>query len=108
MKRSAFLINLCRGPVWDESAVHAALVEGRIAGAATDVFEQEPCSPDHPLLGLENFIATPHMASATWEAMERMSLVAEDIVAVLDGRRPRWPANRPRPGAGDRGLRAGQ
>ena len=95
MKPTAYLLNLCRGPVWDEGAVAAALREGRIAGAATDVFEQEPASPDHPLLALENFMATPHVASATADAMERMSLVAEDIVAVLDGRAPRWPANKP-------------
>ncbi len=95
MKPTAYLLNLCRGPVWDESAVLAALRERRIAGAASDVFEQEPAPPDHPLLALENFLATPHMATATWEAMERMSLVAEDVVAVLDGREPRWPANKP-------------
>lgn len=96
MKPTAFLLNVCRGPVWDESALLAALREGRIAGAATDVFEQEPASPDHPLLALENFIATPHAATRTLEALERMSLVAEDVVAVLDGRTPRWPANQPR------------
>ncbi len=96
MKPTAFLLNVCRGPVWDESALAAALREGRIAGAATDVFEQEPVSPDHPLLALENFIATPHTATMTLEALERMSLVAEDVVAVLDGRTPRWPANKPR------------
>ena len=94
MKPTAFLLNLCRGPVWDESEVLDALRAGRIAGAATDVFEQEPASPQHPLLELENFIATPHTASATLEAMERMSLVAEDVVAVLDGREPRWPVNK--------------
>ncbi len=93
MKPTAYLLNLCRGPVWDENAVLEALKSGRIAGAATDVFEEEPCSPDHPLLKLENFIATPHNSSATGEALERMSLVAEDIVAVLDGRQPQWPVN---------------
>ncbi len=95
MKPTAFLLNVCRGPVWDESALAAALFERRIAGAASDVFEQEPAPPDHPLLALENFIATPHTATMTQEALERMSLVAEDVVAVLDGRRPRWPANEP-------------
>lgn len=93
MKPTAYLLNLCRGPVWDENALLEALQAGRIAGAATDVFEEEPSSPDHPLLKLENFIATPHNASATEEALERMSLVAEDIVAVLEGRQPQWPVN---------------
>ena len=93
MKPSAFLINLCRGPVWDEHAVCEALKANRIAGAATDVFETEPAPPDHPLLQLDHFVATPHSSSATEEALERMSLVAEDIVAVLDGEEPRWAVN---------------
>jgi D-3-phosphoglycerate dehydrogenase len=94
MKPAAYLLNLCRGPVWDEYAVADALREGRIAGAATDVFEDEPVPPDHPLLGFENFIATPHTASSSLEGLERMSLVAEDISAVLAGKRPRFPVNR--------------
>ncbi len=93
MKKSAFLINLCRGPVWDEAAVADALKNSVIAGAAADVFETEPAPPNHPLLQLENFVATPHSSSSTQEALERMSLVAEDIVAVLDGEEPRWAVN---------------
>ncbi len=93
MKRTAYLINLCRGPVWEEGAVYEALKENRIAGAATDVFENEPAPSDHPLLQLENFVATPHSSSSTEEALERMSLVAEDVIAVLDGGEPRWAVN---------------
>jgi D-3-phosphoglycerate dehydrogenase len=93
MKPTAFLINLCRGPVWDERAVCEALKSNRIAGAAADVFETEPAPPDHPLLQFENFVATPHSSSSTEEALERMSLVAEDILAVLDGQEPRWAVN---------------
>lgn len=94
MKPGAFLINLCRGPVWDEVAVAEALKSGTLAGAAADVFETEPAPPDHPLLKFDNFVATPHTSSSTGESLERMSLVAEDIVAVLDGQEPRWAVNR--------------
>ena len=96
MKPTAYLINLCRGPVWDEGAVLRALVERRIAGAATDVFEQEPPGQTgRMLLALTNFVATPHTAALTKEALARLSLVAEDIVRVLKGEPPRWPVNRP-------------
>jgi D-3-phosphoglycerate dehydrogenase len=93
MKPSAYLINLCRGPVWDEAAVYRALKDKRIAGAASDVFETEPAPADHPLLQFDNFVATPHSSSSTEEALERMSLVAEDVIAVLDGQEPRWAVN---------------
>jgi len=55
----------------------------------------EPATKDHPLLKLGNFIATPHMAAHTEEALGRMSLVAEDIVRVLEGKEPLHPVNRP-------------
>jgi D-3-phosphoglycerate dehydrogenase len=93
MKPTAYLINLCRGPVWDEAAVYQALKAKCIAGAASDVFETEPAPADHPLLQLDNFVATPHSSSSTEEALERMSLVAEDVIAVLDGQEPRWAVN---------------
>ena len=97
MKPGAYLLNMCRGPVWDEGAVLRALVDRRIAGAATDVFEVEPPSrTGQTLLQLTNFIATPHIAGNTAEAMERMSLVAEDIVRVLKGEEPRYKVNQPR------------
>jgi D-3-phosphoglycerate dehydrogenase / 2-oxoglutarate reductase len=87
MKKSAFIINAARGPVWQE---------GWIAGAAADVFEEEPTAPDNPLLRLENFIGTPHVAAHTQEAMQRMSMVAEDIVRVIRGSAPKYPANQPK------------
>jgi D-3-phosphoglycerate dehydrogenase len=96
MKPSAYIINLARGPIWDEKALCAALEEGRIAGAGTDVFETEPTPKDNPLFRLENFIATPHMAAHTEEALRRMSLVAEDVLCVLEGKVPVYPVNRPR------------
>lgn len=95
MKRTAYLLNLARGPIWDEKAVEAALKEAKIAGAASDVFEVEPAAQEHPLLKLENFIATPHMAAHTQEALGRMSRVAEDIIRVLEGKEPLHPVNRP-------------
>ena len=96
MKPTAVLLNMCRGPVWDEGAVLRALMERQIAGAGTDVFEVEPPSRvGHMLLQLTNFTATPHIGGSTREAMERMSLVAEDIVRVLDGEAPRLHVNRP-------------
>ncbi len=96
MKHTAYLLNLGRGPLWDETAVLEALEQQWIAGAGTDVFEEEPTAKDNPLFRHRRFVCTPHMAAHTDEAMRRMSLVAEDIVAVLEGREPRWPANRPK------------
>ena len=94
MRPGAYLLNLGRGALWDERAVLEALEAGWIAGAGSDVFEQEPAAPTHPLFRHRNFVCTPHMSAHTEEAMRRMSLVAEDVLAVLDGREPRWPANR--------------
>ena len=96
MKPTAFILNLARGPIWDEKALHSALKEGKIAGAGSDVFEVEPAPPKHPLLDLENFIATPHMAAHTDEALKRMSLVAEDVIRVLEGKVPVHPVNKPK------------
>jgi D-3-phosphoglycerate dehydrogenase len=96
MKPSAYIINLARGPIWDEKALYAVLKEGKIAGAGSDVYEVEPATKEHPLFQLENFIGTPHMAAHTDEALRRMSLVAEDIIRVLDGKAPLHPVNQPR------------
>ena len=96
MKPTAYIINLARGPIWDEKALYKILKEGRIAGAASDVFEVEPASKDHFLLKLENFIATPHMAAHTEEALKRMSLVAVDILRVLEEKGPVYPVNQPK------------
>ena len=93
MKPDAYLLNLGRGPLWDEAALLEALDGGWIAGAGTDVFEREPADRDHPLFRHERFVCTPHMSAHTVEAMQRMSLVAEDVIAVLRGQEPRWPAN---------------
>ncbi|RLE73245.1 MAG: D-glycerate dehydrogenase [Thermoprotei archaeon] len=89
MKTTAYLINTARGAVVDTDALVKALKEGWIAGAALDVFEQEPLPPDHPLTKLDNVILAPHIASATIEARQRMAeLAANNLVAVLKGEMP--------------------
>jgi len=93
LKPTACIINLARGPIWDEKALYAVLKERKIAGAGSDVYAVEPATKDHPLFQLENFIGTPHMAAHTDEALRRMSLVAEDIIRVLDGKAPLHPVN---------------
>jgi glyoxylate reductase len=87
MKRTAFLINTSRGPVVDEAALVAALEREKIAGAALDVFEKEPVI--HPGLRRSNVVLAPHIASASLETRTKMAcMAAENVVAVLQGRRP--------------------
>jgi len=86
MKPTAFLVNTARGGIVDEPALYEALKNNRIAGAALDVFVEEPTPKDNPLLALPNFIAAPHVAGVTREAVDRMGIVAvENILSVLDG-----------------------
>ena len=91
MKRGAYLVNTSRGPVVDEAALAWALGEGLIAGAALDVYEQEPRV--HPeLLGLENVVLAPHLGSATVETRTAMAdLAARNVLAVLSGSAPLTP-----------------
>jgi D-3-phosphoglycerate dehydrogenase len=91
MKPSAFLINMARGPIWKETDVVTALQDSKIAGAGSDVYEIEPITPDNSLLKLDNFVGTPHMSAHTEEAMIRMSMVAKDVLAVLEGKEPEYP-----------------
>jgi D-3-phosphoglycerate dehydrogenase len=95
LKRSAYLINCARGGIIDEPALREALATGRLAGAALDVFEQEPPG-DNPLLQAENLVATPHLAASTEEAQVQVALeVAEQVVAALDGRPTLYAVNAP-------------
>jgi phosphoglycerate dehydrogenase-like enzyme len=85
MKRTAFIVNSARGGIIDEKALYDALKASRIAGAALDVFDQEPTPQDNPLLTLPNLIAAPHVAGVTREAVDRMGVAAvENILSVLD------------------------
>lgn len=91
MKRSAYLINTSRGPVVDEAALAWALKERLIAGAALDVYEEEP-KVQSDLLGLENVMLIPHLASATTETRTAMAdLAATNVLNVLSGRPPVTP-----------------
>jgi len=89
MAPDSILVNTARGGIVDELALAEALAKGRPGAAAGDVFAVEPPPPDHPLLKLPNFIATPHLGSATAESLDRVGLsVAEQVIDVLEGRLP--------------------
>jgi len=95
MKKTAYIINNSRGPVVDEKALYKALTEGWIAGAAIDVFEQEPTSVDNPLLKLDNVVVAPHISSGSHETRSRMAeMVAENLLAFFEGRIPPNLVNR--------------
>ncbi|MBM3212323.1 C-terminal binding protein, partial [Candidatus Poribacteria bacterium] len=94
MKKSAFVINTARGPVLDEKALYNALRDQVIAGAAVDVTEPEPPSPDNPLLSLDNYIITPHTAWYSEESQKELQKeTARAVVAVLKGGKPRSLVN---------------
>ncbi len=86
MKRSAFLINVGRGPLVDEAAVARALKEGRIAGFGADVVSVEPIAADNPLLGAPNSVLTPHIAWATLGARKNITrILADNLRAWMGG-----------------------
>jgi D-3-phosphoglycerate dehydrogenase len=92
MKPSAYLINAARGGIVKEAALCRVLEEGKIAGAALDVVEDEPPVKDHPLFQLRNVILTPHVGALTFEASKRGEWGAvEEVIRVLEGKRPKNP-----------------
>jgi D-3-phosphoglycerate dehydrogenase len=94
MKPSAILVNTARGGLIDEQALYEALSHRRIAGAALDVFEQEPLPAGHPLTKLDNLLCSPHVAGQTEEALYKMSVgAAENILCVFRGEIPPFVVN---------------
>ncbi len=95
MRSGAYLINTARGPIVDQVALTAALAERQLAGAALDVFEQEPVDPDDPLLRLDNVIVAPHAICWTDECFRNNGRSAcRSILDVAAGRAPTYVVNR--------------
>ena len=100
MKKGAVFVTTARGGIHDEAALHEALTSGHLMGAGVDVWDQEPPPLDHPLLKLDNVVATYHTAGVTNEARRNMATyAAEQIVGILKGGKPPrlinaevWPA----------------
>jgi phosphoglycerate dehydrogenase-like enzyme len=89
MKPTAVLINVARGEIVEETALLEALNTGRIRGAGLDVFSQEPLDPSHPLLHMENVVATPHIAGGTLgTSRRRANAAAENVFRVAQGLPP--------------------
>jgi phosphoglycerate dehydrogenase-like enzyme len=94
MKPSAFLVNVARGPIVDQDALAAALTDGRIAGAALDVFRDEPPAADDPILSAPNTLLSPHATCWTDElALANGSAAFRSVLDVRDGRRPAHVVN---------------
>ena len=97
MKPTAYLINVARGGIVDETALYNALKEGTIAGAALDVFQEEPTT-DSPLFALPNVVVTPHLGASTAEAQDRAGVTAaEQVASALRGAVPMHAINAPVP-----------
>ena len=97
MKPTAYLINVARGGIVDETALYNALKEGTIAGAALDVFAEEPTT-DSPIFTLPNVVVTPHLGASTAEAQDRAGITAaEQVATALRGAVPVHAINAPVP-----------
>lgn len=94
MKQDAVLVNTSRGPVVDQTSLYESLRDGVIGAAGLDVYDEEPISPEDPLLSLENVVMLPHIGSATREARDAMATMAtSNMLDVLEGKEPRNPVN---------------
>jgi glyoxylate reductase len=94
MKPSAVLVNTSRGPVIDHAALAAALTSGKLFAAALDVTDPEPIPPDDPLVGLENCLIVPHIASASRATRGKMAeMAAANLLAGVRGERIPTPVN---------------
>ena len=94
LKRGAFVLNLARAAIVDEDALYAALVDGHLAGAALDVFSQEPLQPDNRFVALPNVLVSPHLGGATRDVVRHQTdLIVDGIEAYLRGDRPRHIVN---------------
>jgi len=94
LKKGAVVINTARGELVDVHAVVSALKSGHLLGYGADVLEQEPPPKDHPLFGCPNAILTPHIGSRTYESVARQAtMAAENLIAVLSGKKPIAQAN---------------
>lgn len=92
MREGVRIVNTARGRIIDQEALVKALMRGKVAGAALDVFEEEPLDPGCPLASMDNVILTPHLGASSNEAMERMAVqVAEGVLKVLVGEAPDNP-----------------
>ena len=89
IRPGAILVNTARGALLDETALAEALASGRLGGAGLDVLQQEPVSPDHPLLALPNVLVTPHIAGYSSDMGRRAAeMIVEDVRKVLAGETP--------------------
>jgi D-3-phosphoglycerate dehydrogenase len=94
MKSGAYLINCARGELVDERALIKALQDNWIAGAATDVLEEEPINPKNPLLNMSNVIITPHIAGITIQSShQRGEAIIKQILELFSGKKPKGLAN---------------
>jgi D-3-phosphoglycerate dehydrogenase len=94
MKKTGYLVNVCRGAVIEQNALIKQLLKNRIKGAALDVYEIEPIPEDNPLLEMNNVVLTPHIASSTKEAVEKtFNGAVSNVIRYIKGQKPYWIVN---------------